>query len=226
MWSNVPPSFGVSSRPRQFTLFVMAWWRLYERSHSSSNESTPFWFDFLPELCSLQSASSCTRLWSWLRTACCTNSGRSSVCGQWRLLAPVSDVEAELPKSVQAHWIDSNLHERTLRVTLNRCKWRQRTRAQRRWRSRVVNERNRVRTCVRSRVRMRARSRVRVSAKMWSWSTGSEDCNAMRWQLECFVITPYFVCVVETPRVLKQGVHKLHCWFTEPDVKLLTPEPY
>ena len=31
----------------------------------------------------------------------------------------------------------------------------------------------------------------------------------------------HVVCVVETPRVLKQGVHKLHCWFTEPDVNLL-----
>ena len=34
------------------------------------------------------------------------------------VLVSVSDVEAELPKSVQAHWIDSNLLERTLRVTL------------------------------------------------------------------------------------------------------------
>jgi len=83
------------------------------------------------------------------------------------------DVEAELPKSVQAHWIDSNLHMRTLLVTLNRFKWRQRTRVLHRWRSRVrlrarnrvrTNERNRVRTCARSRVRMRARNRVRMRA--------------------------------------------------------------
>jgi len=74
----------------------------------------------------------------------------------------------------------------------------------------------------------RARSRVRVSAKMWSctidlrcWSTGSEDCNAMRRQSECLSSHLHFVCVVETPHVLKQGVHKLHCWFTEPDVNLL-----
>jgi len=90
------------------------------------------------------------------------------------VLVSVSDVDAELPKSVQAHWIDSNLHERTLRVTLHRCKWRQSTRVQHRWRSRVqlrarnrvrMNERNRLRTCARSRVRLDERSRVRVSAR-------------------------------------------------------------
>jgi len=31
----------------------------------------------------------------------------------------------------------------------------------------------------------------------------------------------HFVCVVKTPRILKQGVYKLHCRFTEPDVNLL-----
>jgi len=31
----------------------------------------------------------------------------------------------------------------------------------------------------------------------------------------------HVVCVVETPRVLKQGVYKLHCWFTESDANLL-----
>jgi len=31
----------------------------------------------------------------------------------------------------------------------------------------------------------------------------------------------HVVCVVETPRVLKQGAYKLHCWFTEPDANLL-----
>jgi len=30
-----------------------------------------------------------------------------------------------------------------------------------------------------------------------------------------------FACVVETTRVLKQGVCQLHCWFTETDVNLL-----
>jgi len=54
----------------------------YERSHSSSNESTPFRCDFFPELCRLQSASSYTRLWSWLRTTICVKSGRSSVRGR------------------------------------------------------------------------------------------------------------------------------------------------
>ena len=31
----------------------------------------------------------------------------------------------------------------------------------------------------------------------------------------------HVVYVVETPRVLKQGVWMLHCWFTEPDANLL-----
>ena len=69
------------------------------------------------------------------------------------VLSSVSDIEAELPKSVQAHWIHSNLQERTLRVTLHRCKWRQTTRVQHRWRSRVqLRERNRVRMNERNRV--------------------------------------------------------------------------
>jgi len=82
------------------------------------------------------------------------------------VLVSVSDVEAELPKSVQAHWIDSNLHKRTLRVTLNRCKWRQRTRVLHRWRSRVqLRARNRVRMCARNHVRMRAVSHGRMRAR-------------------------------------------------------------
>ena len=90
------------------------------------------------------------------------------------VLVSVSDIETELPKSVQAHWIDSNLHERALRVTLHRCKWRQRSRIQHRWRSRVqlrarnrvrMNERHPVRMCARNRVRLRARNRVRMPAR-------------------------------------------------------------
>ena len=109
------------------------------------------------------------------------------------------------------------------------------TRVLHRWRSRVqllarnrvrMPARNRLRTCARSRVRLNERSRVRVSArKMWSctndlrrWSIGSEDYNAMRRQSVCLLSCLH---VVETPHVLKQGVYKLHCWFTEPDATLL-----
>jgi len=82
------------------------------------------------------------------------------------VLASVSDVEADLPKAVQAHSINSNLHERILRVTLHRCRWRQRTRVLHRCRSRVrLHARNRVRMPTRNRVRMRARSCLWMHAR-------------------------------------------------------------
>jgi len=86
------------------------------------------------------------------------------------VLASVADVKAELPKSVQAHSINSNLNERILRVTLHWCRWRQRTRVLHRCRSRVrLHARNRVRMPTRNRVRMRVRSHLRMHASIRVW---------------------------------------------------------
>jgi len=144
----------------------------------------------------------------------------------------------------------SNLHERTLRVTLNRCKWRQRNWAQRRWRSCVrgiVYEwaRGIVCDCVRGIVYECPRANVyeRVRGVVYEWTRGAVyECqrryDRVRLIYDVGALAPkivtrcgaspsvllsrlHVVCVVKTPRVLKQGVCKLHCWFTEPDANLL-----